>query len=189
MTTRVLLWGMAALLACASPPAAGSAASPAAARLFIEAALLELDGAGLARARTSTLEQLSRESSGDVLSTLGGVAEHGVPLVFDPGALVQQRAAALDAAPALERFEVTPAPRRARSLALDMKLELSAAGTRHRFSRAERLTDARPLLWDTELETHPGERLVLLVQVTVIESDEDWRSVLERKRGGIAARP
>ena len=156
-------------------------------RVFVEAVLADLDNRQLALARSLDMDRVFTTHSIHVISSLGGIAERGVPLVFDPTAQIEAKPmVATDADLALERFEVTPTFTGGSALSLDMKLEISAPGSQHRFSKTEHFSGAQLLVWDTTLKTRAGDSIVLLVQPTVIENEQDLRAILARRSAGAA---
>ncbi|HWO14137.1 MAG TPA: hypothetical protein VNN80_31750 [Polyangiaceae bacterium] len=164
------------------------APSAGAERVFVEGALARLDGSELARVRTLDMDRVITGNSPGVISTLGALADPGVPLVIDreggapasAGAPAPASNAAEDGV-ALTRFEVTPAITGDRAVRLDMKIDVSAEGSRHRFTKVELFAGSRLLVWDTDLKTPAGESIVMLVQPAVIESDQDLKAILERR--------
>jgi len=183
MKAPVLARAMAGLLiACSSSIDSAEAPAAGAERVFVEAALARLDERELALVRSLDMDRVLRGNSLHLISTLGGIAEQGVPLVIDRGAYAEAPAAASgEAEIALDRFEVTPAITSGQGVRLDMKLELSAAGGQHSFTRADLFSGSQLLVWNTDLKTPSGESIVLLVQPLVIESERDLTAILMRR--------
>jgi hypothetical protein len=186
MRARVLVRAVASLLiACSGAADTVEAPLAGAERVFVEAALAKLDSDELALVRSSDLERIIMGNSPDVISTVGGLAEQGVPLVFDPGAYAKAHAAdAAEVAVALDRLEVTPALTRRQAVQLDMALKLSAEGRQYSFTKVDVFSGSHLLVWDTDLKTRSGESIVLLVQPTVIESERELTEILARRTAG-----
>jgi hypothetical protein len=154
--------------------------------VFVEGVLARLDDEELARVRTLDMDQVLAGSSPGVVSTLGGLADPGVPLVIDREASVAAPApgaaeAEAEGSLALARFEVTPAITSDRAVRLDMTLDISATGGHHHFTKADTVAGSRLLVWDTDLKTSAGESIVMLVQPTLIESEQDLKTILQRR--------
>lgn len=62
-----------------------------------------------------------------------------------------------------------------------MTLDVSAEGRRHHFTKADTFAGSRLLVWDTNLRTSAGESIVLLVQPTLIASEQDLKTILQRR--------
>lgn len=172
------------LVACAGPVPPAEVPVTSAERVFVEGVLARLDGEELARVRTLDMDQVLAGNSPGVVSTLGGLADPGVPLVIDREASVAAPApgaAEAEGSLALARFEVTPAVTSDRAVRLDMTLDISAAGGHHRFTKADTVAGSRLLVWDTDLKTSAGESIVMLVQPTLIESEQDLKTILQRR--------
>ena len=175
------------LIACSGSIDAADAPAAAGERVFVEAVLARLDQSELALARSLDMDQVIMDNSPHVISTMGGLAERGASLRFDPGA--QARANAADSADfdvALNQLEVTPLITGNREVRLDMKLNMDAEGSQHSFTKADRFSASQLKVWDTGLKTRSGESVVLLVQAMIIESDKDLEQILTRRAASTA---
>lgn len=164
------------LVSCAGPAGSVDAPSADAPRVFVEAVLAKFDSSELALVRTLDIERVIAGNSPDLISTLGGLADQGTPLVLDRDAGPEPGNSV-----ALDRFEVTPALTSDRAVRLDMKLDVSTGGHSHRLTKADVFVPPQLLVWDTDLKTPSGESIVVLVQPTVIESERDLKAILERR--------
>ena len=175
-------WVAPLLIACSGSVDAADAPTAGSERVFVEAALARLDESELALVRSQDMDQVIMSNSPHLISTVGGLADTGVPLLFDPGAQAKARGAdSADGDIALNQLEVTPSLTGSREVRLDMKLNVSAAGSEHSFTKADHFSASRLLVWDTELKTRSGESVVLLVQPTVIQSKKDLEKILLRR--------
>jgi hypothetical protein len=186
MKTPVLAWVVAGLLgACSDSLDPAEAPSAGAERVFVEAALARLDDRELALVRSMDMDRVIMGNSLHVISTLGAIAELGVPLVIDRSG--DGKAHTADSAQAdvgLDRFEVTPAIMSGQGVRLDMKLNVSADGNQHSFTKADVFSGTQLRVWNTELKTPSGESIVLLVQPMVIENERDLKAILTRRSAG-----
>lgn len=167
------------LISCAGPVGSAEAPSAGAQRVFVEAVLAKFDSSELARVRTLDMDRVIAGNSPDLISTLGGLADQGTPLVLDRDAGPEPADAADFVV--LDRFEVTPALTSDHAVRLDMTLDVSTEGHSHRLTKADLFVASQMLVWDTDLKTASGESIVVLVQPTVIESERDLKAILERR--------
>lgn len=178
-------WLAPLLIACSGSVDAADAPAAGSERIFIEAVLARLDESELALVRRQDMGQVIQGNSPHLISTLGGLAERGAPLLFHPGA----QAPAADSADvdvALNQLEVTPTITGSREVRLDLKLKVSAAGNEHSFTKVDRSSTSQLMVWDTSLKTRSGESIVLLVQPTVIQSQKELEQLLSRRAASTA---
>jgi hypothetical protein len=171
------------LISCSGSIDTAETSSAGAERVFVEAVLARFDSNELALVRTLGMDQIITGNSPGLISTMGGITDQGVPLVLDPGAYAKAHAAdsAEATTVALERLEVTPAITSDHAVRLDMRLKVSADGSQHSFTKADLFSGSQLLVWDTELKTRSGESIVMLVQPTLIETEQDLKRILERR--------